>query len=175
MKRLRLLFTLALVPAVELFASAPLASAQGTGRSMDIDLSIRSAAMGGASNALSWGDLNYWGNPALLGYAQGVRYVHTHTQLVPGLSDHVFLNSNVLELGGGGAGLVLSGKPAGGGGVRLDYGPSEGRDEAGNFTGTFNAWERVRSIGAGVSVARTLESLVRIGHGRDIDLSRILT
>lgn len=139
---------------------------------MDIDLSIRSAAMGGASNAMSWGDLNYWGNPALLGYAQGVRYVHTHTQLVPGLASDVFLNSNVLELGGGGAGLVLSGKPAGGGGVRLDYGQSEGRDENGNSTGTFRSWERVRSIGAGISVARALESVLRLSHGRDIDLSR---
>ena len=62
MKLVASLFTLALVPAMAMSASA-----QGTGRSMDIDLSIRSAAMGGASNALSWGDLNYWGNPALLG------------------------------------------------------------------------------------------------------------
>ena len=74
MKRLALLFPLALACVM-----VPSARAQGTGRSMDIDLSIRSAAMGGASNAMSWGDLNYWGNPALLGYAQGVRYVHTHT------------------------------------------------------------------------------------------------
>lgn len=167
MKRLALLFALWLIPAL-----APPAGAQGTGRSMDFDLSIRSAAMGGASNAMSWGDLNYWGNPALLGYAQGVRYVHTHTQLVPGLANDVFLNSNVVEVGGGGLGVVFSGKPAGGGGVRLDYGQSEGRDENGNPTGTYDSWETVKSIGAGISVARALESALRFGAGRDIDLSR---
>lgn len=172
MKRSRLLLVFAFVSVIVMSASARAANAQGAGRSMDIDLSIRSAAMGGASNALSWGDLNYWGNPALLGYAQGVRYVHTHTQLVPGLARDVFLNSNVLELGGGGAGLVLSGKPAGGGGVRLDYGQSQGRDENGNPTAPFKAWETVKSIGAGVSVARALESVLRLGAGRDIDLSR---
>lgn len=172
MKRLIVLLALTLIPAIMLSASAPVASAQGTGRSMDFELSIRAAAMGGASNALSWGDLSYWGNPALLGYAQGVRYVHTHTQLVPGLSDHVFLNSNVVEIGGGGAGVVFSGKPAGGGGVRLDYGQSEGRDQNGNPTGTYDSWETVKSIGAGVSVARALENVLRLGAGREIDLSR---
>ena len=87
------------------------AHAQGTGRSMNIDLSVRSAGMGGASNALSWGDLNHWGNPALLGYAQGLRYVHTHTQLVPGLASNVFLNSNVVQAGGGGVGVGFGRRP----------------------------------------------------------------
>ena len=148
------------------------AAAQGTGRSMDIDVSIRSAGMGGASNALSWGDLNYWGNPALLGYAQGVRYVHTHTQLVPGLAANVFLNSDVVQVGGGGVGAVFSGKPFDRGGVRLDYGQSEGRDETGNPTGTFGSWETVKSFGAGVSLMRTIESAVRLGGGRDLNWSR---
>src|SRR5690349_1187658 len=42
---------------------------------LEIDPSIRSAAMGGASTAVSWGiDPNYWANPSLLGYARGIRY-----------------------------------------------------------------------------------------------------
>ena len=49
--------------------------AQGTARSMDIDLSIRSAGMAGASNAVFWGgSLNHWANPAVLGYTRGIRY-----------------------------------------------------------------------------------------------------
>ena len=164
-------FACAVVFAFAATIPAP-ARAQGTGRSMDIDLSIRSAAMGGASNALSWGDLNYWGNPALLGYAEGVRYIHTHTQLVPGLANDVFLNSDVVELGAGGAGVVLSGRPFETGGVRLDYGQSEGRDDSGNPTGTFGSWETVKSIGAGASAMRMLESFVQLASGRDLGLSR---
>jgi hypothetical protein len=70
--------------AIAAFAFAQYAFAQGTGRSMDIDISARSAALGGASTALPWGDLNHWANPALLGYVDGIRYAHQRTQLVPG-------------------------------------------------------------------------------------------
>ena len=139
---------------------------------MDFDLSIRSAGMGGASNALSWGDLNHWGNPALLGYAQGLRYVHTHTQLVPGLASDVFLNSNVVQAGGGGVGVVFSGKPIDPGGVRLDYGLSEGRDDNGNATGTFRSYETVKSMGAGVNAVRAIENCVRLLGGHDMNFSR---
>ena len=157
--------------AVLAFSISPVL-AQGTGRSMDIDLSIRSAGMGGASNALSWGDLDHWGNPALLGYAQGVRYVHTHTALVPGLATDVFLNSDVVQVGGGGVGCVFSGRPFDRGGVRLEYGQSEGTDSSGNATGTYQSFETVKSFGAGISLVRAIESAIRLRGGHDPQLSR---
>jgi hypothetical protein len=134
------------------------ARAQGTARSMDFDLSIPSAGMGGASNAVFWSDIDHWGNPALLGYAHGVRYVHTRTQLVPGLPARIFLMSDVVRIGGGGIGLVSSGKPFGSGGVLLDYGLSQGTDPSGNPTSTFRSFESVKSIGVGISALRLLES-----------------
>jgi len=42
---------------------------------LEIDPSTRSAGMAGAASAVYWGtDPNYWANPALLGYASGIRY-----------------------------------------------------------------------------------------------------
>ena len=109
---------------------------------------------------------------SLLGYTTGVRYLHTHTQLVPELSNDVFLNSNVVQVGGGGVGIVFSGQPFDAGGVRLNYGLSQGIDENGNPTGTWNSWETVKSFGAGVSLARSIESAIRLGGGPDLHLSR---
>src|SRR5205823_5549073 len=102
-----------------LFVVPAIAVAQGTGRSMDIDLSIRSAGMAGAATAVSWGDLDHWANPALLGSMTGVRYLHTRTQLVPGLAKDVFLTSDAVQAGAGGFGIVSSGKPGNRGGVFL--------------------------------------------------------
>lgn len=142
--------------------------AQGTARSLDLDVSIRAAGMGQASNAVFWGDgVDQWANPALLGYQRGIRYEWGKTQLVPGLSSSVFFKTSVIELGGGGFGVSLSGKPFDGlGGLDLDYGLSQGTDENGNPTGTFASYEKVHSWGLGVSVARAVESLGLL-TGRD--------
>ena len=103
-------------------AFVPMAAAQGAAVSMNIDVSSRSAALGGASDALFWGEeRNHWANPALLGYEHGIRYEHGYTQLLPGLANFPF-TSDVIKFGGGGVGLVLSGQPFGYGGVNLDYG-----------------------------------------------------
>jgi hypothetical protein len=142
---------------------AATAAAQGTGRSMDIDLSIRSAAMGGATNAVFWGDdSDHWGNPATLGYVRGVRYEWGRTQLVPGLADDVLLTSHVLKAGGGGLGFAFSGAPIGVGSVRLDYGASEGTDPEGNPTGTFSSYEQVDSWGFGVNALQLLGSFMEL-------------
>src|SRR5262249_44986061 len=99
------------------------AIAQGTARSMDIDVSIRSAGMGGAGAAVFWGqDLNHWSNPALLGGIQGIRYEQGKTQLVPDLASDVDFTSKVIKAGGGGLGIVWSGTAPGPGGVLLSYG-----------------------------------------------------
>jgi len=145
------------------------ARAQGTGRSTDIDVSIRSAALGGASNALFWGDeLDHWANPALLGGVTGIRYEHGHTPLVPGLSTDVKFMSDVVKIGGGGIGLVLSGQPGGLGGVKLDYGESVATDPGGNVIGTFGSYEEVKSWGFGLSALQALGSVpaLRGGIGR---------
>ena len=155
----------ALLAALALFAASP-AHAQGTARSLDIDVSIRASGMGEASNAVFWGnELNQWSNPALLGYARGIRYEWGKTQLVPGLANNVFFESNVLKLGAGGLGVFFSGKPSGLGSVKLDYGLSQGADQNGNPTGTFRSWEKIESWGFGLSLARSLQALARVaGH-----------
>ena len=153
--------------ALALFCFASVASicaAQGTGRSMDIDLSIRAAAMGGATNAVFWGDdSDHWGNPATLGYVRGVRYEWGRTQLVPGLADNVHLTSHVLKIGGGGVGILFSGAPFDAGGVRLDYSRSEGTDPLGNPTGTFDSWEQVDSWGVGVNAIEMIAGFAALG------------
>ena len=148
----------------------PAAGAQGTARSMDIGLSIRAAALGGASNALFWGDeLDHWANPALLGYAHALQYEHGRTRLVPGLAANVVLTSDVITLGGGGLGVVMSGKPIGQ--VKLDYGPSVATDDQGNPIGTFDSYETVKTNGFGVSALAALDAALGLG-GRVAHLSR---
>lgn len=141
------------------------ARAQGTGRSMDLPVSLRSSAMGGASNALFRGDeLDHWGNPALLGYSEGIRYERSRTQLVPGLAEDVWFTTNVTKVGGRGLGFVFGGVPEGPDGVQLDYGTSEGTDPSGNPTGTFAAFERVRSWGFGLNLIELYDQFSRPGR-----------
>jgi hypothetical protein len=157
MPRLCLLFLLSLATLVP-----GAARAQGTARSMDFDGSLRSAAMGGASNGLFRGpELNHWGNPALLGYVRGIHYEQSRTQLVPGLANDVWLKMKYTKIGGGGVGFVFGGQPFGPDGVFLSYGSSEGTDENGNPTGTFAAFERVKSWGFGVNVLEVWENVIR--------------
>jgi hypothetical protein len=143
-------------------ARAPGALAQGTGRSMDIDVSVRSAAMGGASIAVSWGDgLNHWANPALLGYLDGIRYETGRTQLAPGLASDVIYTTRAVKAGLAGVGLYVSGAPGRTGGVGVDYGSSQGTDPFGNPTGAFRAYETVGSWGFGLSTTTIASHLVR--------------
>jgi hypothetical protein len=152
-------------------AAAP-ALAQGTGRSLDIDVSLRSSAMGGASNALiRGGSLNHWVNPGLLGYVQGFRYERGTTQLVPGLAADVWLTTNFTKMGGGGVGFVFGGRPTGPPGIDLDYGVSQGSDEAGNPTAEFNSYERCESWGFGVNLIQGIESMLGV-IGGDRTVSR---
>jgi hypothetical protein len=133
------------------------AGAQGTGRSLDLDPSPISAGMGGASNAMFWGDPNDWGNPALLAYHAGVRYAHTREPLVPGLAADVLFTTNQFTLGAYGLGVSVASN------ARVDYGTSEGVDPNGNPTGTFRSYEKVGIWGAGVSVASVLDATVLRG------------
>ena len=148
---------LALMPAA--------ARAQGTGRSMDFDTSIRSSGMGGASAGVTWGDPNVWGNVASLSRVTGIRWEHSRTQLVPGLATDVWITSNRLLVGASGVGVSLLGIPALQDGVRLDYGTAETTDINGNVTGTFDSFESVNGQAVAVSLPRILDALVSMPAG----------
>jgi hypothetical protein len=124
--------------------------------------------MGGGGSAVFWGgDPNYWANPALLGYEHGVRYDWGRTQLVPGLASDVRFQTNRFEVGYGGIGVSVAGKPVSSlGGIDLDYGSSQSTDEGGNSTGTFDSFEKTRSWGAGISLSQAVSSITALaGHG----------
>ena len=141
-RRLRPLFPILLLALI-----ASPAAAQGTGRSMDIDGSAISSAMGGASTAVFWSaEPNVWANPALLGYYHGAGFQYAHSQLVPGLATDVTLNSNHTTLAAYGVGLELAN-------TKLDYGESEEVDGGGSEIGTFNSYEKVGIAGVGVSLS----------------------
>jgi hypothetical protein len=163
-----------LFAALALLLGASTAFAQGSGRSLDIDHSIRAAGMGEASNAVFWGDeLNQWSNPAVLGYVRGVHYEYGNTQLVPGLAADVFFRSNVLKLAGGGLGTYFAGKPFGVGSVKLDYGSTQGTDPNGNPIGTFDSHEDIESWGFGLSLAHAFESIARLSDRHAPRISRV--
>ena len=112
------------------------ASAQGTGRSLDIQPGGRQNGMGAAGVALADDPTGAtWWNPAALGFVGRTGVELTYAQLVPGLATDVNYNylSFVHPLQGWGAYGV--------GIVFLSYGLSEGSDELGNLTGTFGSNE----------------------------------
>jgi len=121
--------TLAARRALGVLVALALSSAAGRAQfftppsaSLLIDTSIRSAAMGGASSAVMWGEPGVWGNPATLAGMRGVGWVTGHTHVLPGLEEDVVFDSQRLLLGGGGLGVSLMGKPISGlGKARLEY------------------------------------------------------
>lgn len=133
--------------------------AQGTARSLDLDPSPISAGMGGASNAVFWGDPNHWANPALLAYHDGLRYEHMREQLVPDLASNVFFTTDRYIVAAGGLGASLGGRS------KLDYGPSEIVDQSGNFVGTFSSYEKISTWGVGASAASLVDGATRLFGG----------
>jgi len=80
------------------------------------DPPARSRAMGGASGAVFWGDLDGWSNPAVLGLAHGLRYEKETTDIPLGFE----YEARRSVLGWGGLGIALAGRPfAGMGGLGL--------------------------------------------------------
>jgi len=112
------------------------ASAQGTGRSLDIQPGGRQNGMGAAGVALPQDATGAtWWNPAALGFIERTNVQLTYAKLVPGLANDVSYNygAYVQPIKGFGAyGIAIT---------FLSYGTSEGRDEAGNFTGNFGSNE----------------------------------
>ncbi len=139
---------------IALVLAVPAARAQGTAVGSIYDPSIRAAGMGGGASAVFWGgDLNTWANPALLGYAQGLRFEHGRSRLVPGLAADVLFDTERITIGGGGVGVALGGLPGGLGKTDLEYGLSTIVDPEGNPLGVAPSYERVESWGVGVSAA----------------------
>src|SRR5206468_1329735 len=117
-------------------ALAGRASAQGTGRSLDIQPGARQNAMGAAGVALS-GDAagSTWWNPAFLGFARHVDIQLTGAQLVPGLAYDVTYNQAAYLQPIEGWGAIAAGL------AFLSYGSSEGVDISGTSTGKFDSYE----------------------------------
>jgi hypothetical protein len=141
-----------------------LAHAQGVGQSLILDPSIRAAGMGGASAAVFWGgDPNYWANAALLGSIDGLRFEWGRTPLTPDLATDVQFNSARFTIGAYGVGIFTAGRPAGIGGLKLDYGESQTVDQNGNPTGTFDSFEHINAWGFGINVGELLRNAIRAG------------
>lgn len=129
---------------------------------LDIDPSVRSVAMGGASTAVFWGDgVNHWANPALLGTASGVRFDASDVSLLPEVFPGFKFRTRRVTLGYGGLGVALAGQPFDGlGEQRLEYNAPPG-DYFPGGTSVLYPEETERSWGAGLSLAQGLESLAR--------------
>jgi hypothetical protein len=148
--------------------------AQGAAISTIIDTGIRASGMGRAGTALWWGDNpDTWANPSLLGYQQGIRYVHGKTQLVPDIATDVFLRSDGVAVGAYGLGFFLSGKPIDGfGRVRLDYGTSDIRDPSGQDLGTFSSYEESDSWSIGANILELTDNVAQLASKKSPGLSR---
>ena len=76
---------------------------------LDIDPSVRSVAMGGASTAVFWGDgPSHWANPALLGTASGVRFDASDVSLLPEAFPGFKFRTRRVTVGYGGLGVALN-------------------------------------------------------------------
>lgn len=132
---------------------------------LQIDPSVRSVGMGGAGTAAFWGiDPNHWANPALLGYASGIRYEQGSTKIYEGVLD---FRSRRTTLGGAGLGISAVGQPfERAGTVETDF--SFGLDD-----GTQVRYvDRVRSWGVGASLGRLTETISRSLGREPIGITR---
>jgi len=128
-------------------ATADLAHAQGTGKSLDIQPGGRQNGMGAAGVALPDDATGVtWWNPAGLGFAERAAVELTYAQLVPGLASDVSYNYGtwVQPIGGWGAlGFNM---------IFLSYGNIDGTDAQGNSTGQFGANEWAPQLSYGTKI-----------------------
>ena len=122
-----------------------------------LPISIRAAAMGGASAAVNWGEPDAWANPATLAGVRGVGWVGGRTLELPGLSSEIVLHSQQFLVGGSGLGFSFMGKPISGlGKTRLDLGTYAAPI---NITG--DLFEQTESWGVGLSPLRLVDAYRR--------------
>lgn len=137
---------------------------------LDIETSIRSAAMAGAGAAVFWGEPDVWANPATLAGLRGVSWVQGHTNLSPSFSNDIVFDSQQLLIGGAGVGASLMGQPFTGlGKARFDSGPiTLGGTPV--DPQTFSLFEETQSFGLAISPLRLLDAL---RADRDPDHARL--
>jgi hypothetical protein len=129
-----------------------------------IETSIRSAAMGGAGAAVTWGEPAAWSNPATLSHVNGLGWVSGHTDGPTTLTfrrpEDVEFSSQRLFIGGGGVGFTLMGEPISGlGEARFDRAPI-----AFPLGGTGpRPYDLTEGWGVGVSPLRLVESVRKLG------------
>ncbi len=126
---------------------APLAWAQGTGRSLDIQPGGRQNGFGAAGVALCDDPtaVTYW-NPAGLGFATRIGFEDTYAQLVPGLATDVNYNyvTYVHPMQGWGAfGAAIT---------FLSYGQTDKTDASGTILGQFGSNEFSPAIYYGTQI-----------------------
>lgn len=115
-----------------------------------VDPSVRSQAMGGASGAVFWGqNPNYWANPALLGFVEGIAYEDAARGTFASDS-----KARRLTLGYGGVGLATAGPPFSG---LAQFESSLFLSVSG--LGDFDVSEETQSWGMGLSVSRILSTV----------------
>lgn len=108
------------------------ARAQGSAGFQDIDTSIRSSGMGGATTAVTWGEPGVWGNPASLASVRGIAWLEGRTRLLPEIDPPVRFKTRRFLFGGAGLGVSLTGEPRGLGHTQLEYHETGGTDPFGN-------------------------------------------
>lgn len=120
------------------------------------DPSVISAGMGGASSAVAWSaEPNYWANPALLGYYDGLRWQSGRTKAIP-RSDAYYITKR-FTLASAGIGIESAGNPMEGmGGLREELGTGMYGDPTGSNH------ENVEALGFGVSLASLVSSLLAL-------------
>jgi hypothetical protein len=154
------------LPLLALCAGASLVEAQVT----ELDPSVQSAGMGGATIAAFWLDQpNTFINPALMGFQRGITYSFGSTDISPPpfvfASEAKFQTHQIL-VGAHGIGLESTGKPIESlGRLRVDYGPTEITDINGNVIGEAHFLEDLRTLAIGVDVVALIASFQEASSG----------
>ena len=124
---------------------------------LDLETSIRSAAMAGTGAAVFWGEPDVWANPATLSGLRGVSWLQGHTNLNPSVDNDIVFDSQQVVFGGAGIGVSVMGQPFTGiGKARFDSGPVTFTDPFGSTT--FSVFEKTESFGLGISPLRMLDA-----------------
>jgi hypothetical protein len=141
-------------------------AAAQSARSVREDPSVRSAGMGGTSTAVAWSDdVNGWANPALFGYATGLRWSWNNTHLLPEIAPGVTFQTNRFGFGWGGIGLAVERHT-------LSYGLLELTDPQGTPIGTYEPTEDVRPLSGGISLSRVVEAIASLRGGTEPGFTR---
>jgi len=125
-----------------------------------LNTSIRSAAMGYAGSAVTWGEPDVWANPATLAGVNGLGWVAGHTKVAPELSQDLVFTSQRLLVGGGGVGFSFMGEPITGLGKSRYQFPAIALPLGGSGD---TPYDQTQGWGVGVSPLRLIETVRKLG------------